>query len=75
MRWHTAVPGKAWEIRQGERSLHPFSASVAQAEVLSVWHRLQAFGIFIASLAAGVINLKVWARTFTSAIVCSIFGI
>jgi hypothetical protein len=75
MRWLTAVPGEAWAMRHGERSLQPFSASVAQAEVLSVWHRLHAFGIFIASLVAGVMNLKVWERTFTSAIVCSIFGI
>ncbi len=61
-------------MRQGDRSFQPFNASVAHAVVLSVWHRLQAFGIFNASLSAGVMNLKVWARTFTSAIVCSILG-
>lgn len=43
-------------MRQGDRSSQPFNASVAHAVVLSVWHRLQAFGIFIASLCAGVMN-------------------
>jgi hypothetical protein len=61
-------------IRQGDRSRQPFNASVAHAVVLSVWQRLHAFGTFMASLSAGVMNLKVWARTLTSAIVCSILG-
>lgn len=61
-------------MRQGDRSLQPFKASAAQDVVLSVWQRLHAFGIFMASLFAGVMNLKVWERTLTSAIVCSIFG-
>ena len=34
----------------------------------------QAFGILRRSLSAGVTKRKVWLRTFTSAIVCSIGG-
>ena len=50
------------------------SATFAHPVDLSVWHRLQAFGIFRASVSPGVTKWKVWLRTFTSAIVCSIFG-
>src|ERR1700730_17986964 len=61
-------------MRQGDRSFQLFNAWVVHAVVLSVWHRLHALGICSASVSAGVMNLKVWARTFTSAIVCSILG-
>lgn len=47
---------------------------MAQAVDLSEWQTLQAFGIFKASLIAGVTNRNVWLATFTSAIVCWIFG-
>jgi hypothetical protein len=60
--------------RQGERSAHVLSAVVDQAVDLSAWQTLQAFGIFKASLIAGVTNRNVWLRTFTSAMVCWIFG-
>jgi hypothetical protein len=50
------------------------SASVAHAAFLSVWHELHEFGIFRRSASAGEMNLNVWLRTFTSAIVCSILG-
>src|SRR4029078_11466339 len=63
-----------WATRHGERSCQVLRTPVAQAVVLSLWHRLQAFGIFNASLSDGEIKRKVWARTFTSAMVCSIFG-
>jgi hypothetical protein len=49
-------------------------ASVAQAEDLSVWQDVQGLGILYLSLMAGVMNAKVCARTFTSAMVVSIFG-
>ena len=49
-------------------------ASVAQAVVLSVWHDVQGLGILYLSVIAGVMNPNVWARTFASAIVVSIFG-
>ena len=62
-------------VRQGERSVHDFKAVVAQEVDLSVWQTLQAFGILKESLSAGVTKRKVWLRTFTSAIVCWIFGI
>src|SRR5580698_5150546 len=60
--------------RQGERSGQCRKASVAQVVVLSVWHVVQGFGILYLSVIAGVIKAKVCARTFTSAIVVSIFG-
>ena len=41
-------------IRQGERSAHVFRAAVAHAVDLSAWQTLQAFGIFKASVVAGV---------------------
>jgi hypothetical protein len=59
-------------MRHGDRSFQPFNASRVHAVVLSEWHTLHALGILSASVSAGVMNLKVWARTFTSAIVCSI---
>ena len=61
--------------RQGERSGHDFSASVAHSVDLSVWQTLQPLGVFKASVSLGVTKRKVWLRTFWSAIVCSIFGI
>ena len=60
--------------RHGDRSRQPFSASFTQAVVLSLWQRLQAFGTFSESVSSGVMKRKVWLRTFTSAMVCSIFG-
>jgi hypothetical protein len=60
--------------RQGERSAHVLRAAVAHAVDLSEWQTLQAFGIFKASLVAGVTNRNVWLATFTSAIVGWIFG-
>ena len=47
-------------IRQGERSFQLFSTSAAQAVDLSVWHRVQALGIFSVSVSAGVMKWKVW---------------
>jgi hypothetical protein len=61
--------------RQGERSAHVFRAVLAHAVDLSAWQTLQAFGIFNASVVTGVTKLNVWLRTFTSAMVCWIFGI
>src|SRR5262249_48211912 len=49
--------------RQGERSVQDLSAAIAQAVVLSVWQRLQAFGILIASVSVGQMKRKVWLRT------------
>jgi hypothetical protein len=46
--------------RQGERSARLLSAAVAQAVVLSVWQRLQAFGIFNVSVSVGQTKRKVW---------------
>ena len=53
---------------------HVFSASVDHCGDLSVWHALQAFGTLSAAVSRGVTKRKVWLRTLTSAIVCSIFG-
>ena len=39
-----------------------------------MWQVLHGFGILYWSVIAGVMNLNVWLRTLTSAIVCSIFG-
>ncbi len=61
-------------IRQGERSVHVFKVSAAHVVGLSVWQTLQAFGTFSASVFAGLTNLNVWLRTFTSPSVCAIFG-
>src|SRR5207248_2175938 len=61
-------------IRQGERSVQLFSACLAQAVGLSLWQMLHGLGILYSSVSAGVMKRKVWACTFTSAIVCSIFG-
>src|SRR4029078_6196899 len=72
-RWHGDTPVQG-DRRQGERSDQVFRAAVAQAVVLSVWQTLQALGIFRASVWRGVTKWKVWLRTFTSAMVCSIFG-
>src|SRR5262245_62307925 len=63
-----------WATRQGERSFQFLSTSLAHAVVLSVWQRLQAFGIFRASLSAGVMKRKVWGGTFTWAMVWGVFG-
>jgi hypothetical protein len=41
-------------MRQDERSVHVFRAAVAHAVDLSEWQTLQAFGIFKASVVAGV---------------------
>src|SRR5471030_1893546 len=61
-------------IRQGDISFQPRKASVAHAVPLSAWHPAQPFGIFNRSPSAGEINRNVCARTLTSAMVCSIFG-
>src|SRR5579863_4383104 len=60
--------------RHGERSLQLLSAAVAHSVVLSVWQRLQAFGIFSSFVCAGQMKRKVWLRTFTSPSVSAIFG-
>lgn len=62
-------------IRHAERSGQRRNSSVAHAVVLSVWHVVQGLGILYLSVIAGVINANVCARTFTSAMVVSIFGI
>ena len=60
--------------RQCETSGHFFSSSAAHLVVLSVWHVVQGLEILNWSVIDGGINLKVWLRTFTLAIVCAIFG-
>ena len=47
---------------------------MAQAVDLSAWHVVQGLGILYLSVMAGVMKANVWARTFTSAMVVSIFG-
>ena len=69
-----AASSDYFAIRQGERSDQDFKASAAQVLVLSVWHTLQALGIFIESVSAGLTKWNVWLRTFTSPIVWAIFG-
>jgi hypothetical protein len=61
--------------RQGENCGHVFKTSRAHPAVLSVWHPTHGLGIFNVSVEAGVMKRNVWLRTFTSAIVCWIFGI
>jgi hypothetical protein len=39
-----------------------------------LWQLVQGFGIFEVSVIVGVMNRKVWLRTITSPIVCSIDG-
>jgi hypothetical protein len=46
-------------IRHGERSVHDFKASAVHAVDLSVWHTLQALGIFNVSVLAGPTKRKV----------------
>ena len=60
--------------RQCDTSGHFLSSSFAHAVVLPVWQEVQGLGILNRSVIAGVMNLKVWLRTLTLAIVCSIFG-
>src|ERR1700733_5609492 len=62
-------------MRQGDRSRQDLIAALAHSVDLSTWQRLHGFGIFSFSVSAGVMKRKVWLRTFTSAIVASIFGI
>ena len=61
-------------ILHGDTLGQVFKASIAQAGDLSVWQTLQALGTLEARVSAGEMNRKVWLRTFTSAMVCSIFG-
>jgi hypothetical protein len=42
------------DIRQGERSGQDSNAALAHSVDLSVWHTLQAFGIFRVSVSPGV---------------------
>ena len=60
--------------RHGETFDQPRSASRAQSVDLSVWQPVHGFGILNSSVIVGVMNANVWLRTFTFAIVCSIFG-
>src|SRR6266849_9638354 len=62
------------DMRHGDRSVHPFKAAVAHPVDLSIWQRLQALGTFRVSVVVGVMKRNVWLRTFTSAMVTSIFG-
>jgi hypothetical protein len=64
-----------WPTRHGENSGQVFIAAVAQAFVLSLWQTMHGFGTFNDSDIDGLMNLKVWLRTITSPIVCSIGGI
>src|SRR6185312_7091985 len=61
-------------MRHGERSFHVLSVAALQPLGLSLWHPSQGLGMPSSWVSAGVMNLKVWARTFTSPIVCSICG-
>jgi hypothetical protein len=61
-------------IRHAERSGQRCKTSAAHAVVLSVWQDVQEFGILYLSVIAGVVKANVWARTFTSASLVSIFG-
>lgn len=61
-------------IRQGETFAQVFNSCSAQAVVLSLWQVVQEFGILYWSVSAGGMKRKVWLRTLTSAIVCSICG-
>src|SRR3982751_1693173 len=54
---------------------HFLSSSPAQALLRVLWQATHAFGTLLCSLSAGDTNRKVWLRTLTSAIVCSIGGI
>ncbi len=76
--YETAVTGTVGRlqlsIRQGETFIQVLSVSFAQFTGLSAWHTVQGFGILSLSVSAGVMNLKVWLRTFTSASSCAIFG-
>lgn len=70
-------PRPAWPAygtRQGDTLPQDFSACFAHSLVWLVWQRMQGFGILYSSDADGVMNLKLRLRTFTSAIVCSTFG-
>jgi len=62
-------------IRHGERSGQCRKASVAHAVVLLAWQVVQGLGILYLSVIAGVTKAKVCARTFTSTMVVSTFGI
>ncbi len=47
---------------------------MAQAVGLSLWQDVHGLGILYLSVLDGGMKAKVWARTFTSAMVVSIFG-
>ena len=53
------------------RSAMTLSASSAHSFDLSVWHDVHGFGMPWRSDMAGEMNLKVWLRTLTLAIVCA----
>ena len=61
-------------MRHGDAFGHRFKASIAQPVDLSAWHTLQELGIFRLSVLAGEMKRKVWLRTFTPVMVCSILG-
>lgn len=60
--------------RQWETSGHFLSSSSAHAVDLPVWQLVQGLGMLNLSVIEGEMNLNVWLRTLTSAMVCSIFG-
>ena len=74
----TSVPGdggrRQGATRHGENSGQLRSRSLAQAFDLSLWQLVHGFGIFEISVIVGVMNRKVWLRTITSPMVCSIAG-
>ncbi len=61
-------------IRHGDTGDQLFNCCIAQTVDLSLWQSVQGLGILYLSVIVGLINRKVWLRTFTSAIVCSIRG-
>src|ERR1700678_2425822 len=60
--------------RQGERSVQALSVCSAHSMDLSVWQRVQGFGMLSVFVAAGGMKRKVGACTFTVPSVSSISG-
>ena len=68
-------PVASHSTRHGDTLAHVRIVSRTQVVDLSAWQVLvQEFGILKRSVIDGGMNSNVWLRTFTSAIVCSIFG-
>ena len=63
VRRRSAISTHRWAIRHGDVFVHVSNSLVAHSVDLSLWHDVQAFGIWYLSDIAGAMNLKVCELT------------